>query len=74
MARRQRFELAGRLLGASERFRSLCETPRDVIEARCRDEAIALLSAAVEEPVVARWIAAGESNTEEELAAAVGAA
>jgi len=74
MARRQRFELAGRLLGASERFRSLCETPRDVIEARCRDEAIALLSAAVEESVVARWIAAGESNTEEELAAAVGAA
>ena len=71
MARRQCLELAARLLGASDRFRSACETPRNPIEARCRDEAFALIVAGAGKEACLNWMAVGSNSTEDQLAAAI---
>ncbi|HKX42354.1 MAG TPA: winged helix-turn-helix domain-containing protein [Burkholderiaceae bacterium] len=71
MARLSRHQLAARLLGASEHFRSACETVRDVIEQRCREQAFALLRAAVPEERLAAWQALGAEQSEDELASAL---
>lgn len=71
MARRGRFELATRLLGASDHFRAGCETARDPVEERCRKEAQALLSAAVQEPVRLGWMRAGAAASEDDLMASM---
>jgi hypothetical protein len=67
MARRRLFEPAARLLGASDRFRAECETARDPVEQRCRDDALRLLCAAVDDGARAAWMAAGARSEEEEL-------
>jgi len=69
MARRARHEAAARLLGASENFRASCETPRDPVEQRCRQQALALLAGAVDTSQLEDWIAAGAGATETELMA-----
>ena len=71
MARRQHPELAARLLGASDRFRSACETPRDLVEARCRDEAFTLIVAAAGEAACFDWMASGANSSEDKLAAEI---
>jgi hypothetical protein len=71
MARRGRFQLAARLIGASDRFRAGCEAPRDPVEHRCREEAMALLCEAVEQSRLAAWLEAGTTEGEDELAKAI---
>jgi len=73
MTRRGRFELAARLLGASDRFRADCETGRDPVEQRCRDEAVALLCAAVDDNVRIAWMAAGATDSDDTLVNAIAA-
>jgi len=71
MARRGRFELAARLLGASDRFRADCETPRDPIEERSREQALAVLYDAVDRDTRVAWMAAGATLGEDELVEAI---
>ena len=73
LARRGRFQLAARLLGASDRFRADCEIPRDAVERRCREEAMALLYEAFEDTVCAAWIEDGTRQREDDLARAIAA-
>jgi predicted ATPase/DNA-binding winged helix-turn-helix (wHTH) protein len=71
MARRGRFQLAARLIGASDRFRQSCGTARDPVDRRSHEEAMALLCESVDEVTRTAWIEAGTNDSEDELAAAL---
>jgi hypothetical protein len=71
MARRKKFQLSARLLGASEQFRRSCETARDPVERRCREEAERLLRSATTPELRKAWMEAGSRESEEDLAAAI---
>ena len=73
MARLGHFEVAARLIGASDNFRAGCETARDLVEQRCRQEALAILSASVREPTQLAWVHAGACASEEDLVAPLSA-
>src|SRR5437868_5371549 len=67
MARCNHAERAARLLGASDRFRADCETPRDPIEQRCRDLARAYVHECTSDDTRVAWMAAGASAGEDEV-------
>ena len=69
-ARQGRLELAGRLLGASDKFRAEGETPRDAVERRFRETALQCLPG-VDPMVLKHWMAAGADDSEEMLAQAI---
>lgn len=73
MAKSGHYEQSALLLGASDAFRSGCETARDPIEKGSRKAALDLLVAAISEPDLIGWIAAGVASSEDDLIASISA-
>ncbi|HET7794510.1 MAG TPA: hypothetical protein VFL64_14095, partial [Rhizobacter sp.] len=74
MARRQSHDIAMRLLGAADRFRAACGSCRNITEARCRTQALALTEAASPPQRVLQWQAEGAAASDDELSAQITAA